>query len=288
MLPLLGLLVKLLEKLMPIEEPAIERPMYLNDSLEEVPDAATEAVRNETIRLYDISVDVITTGLNIHRQVFHSTKKAKHVIKQSTEIIDKDIDDLYERKIKALYGAIVEFIISTRGGYARGALKEELNALRGAGQHVVEAVKGVKHLRKNLIRFLKSDNLYIIKEYNKLRFLIIRVLREIEASRESGPHDVQVMPLQLDPLKLEIEGKINKITSGLDKSIRKNHLDVNMATSLMNDISYCKDVCWDLIEAALILFSTSNRVDQNAEQSISLDEHEIAEIIESPQGETNP
>jgi len=288
MLPLLSLLVKLLEKLMPIEEPEIERPMYLNESLEEVPDAATEAVRNETIRLYDISVDVITNGLSIRREVFHSGKKAKYIVKKSKDVIENDMDDLYERKIKALYGAIVEFIISTRGGYAKGVLKEELNALRGAGQHVVAAVKGVKHLRKNLVRALKSDNLYLIKEYNKLRFLIVRVLREIEASRAGGEDDTQVIPLQLDPLKLEIEEKINRISSGLDGSIRKNQVDVRSATSLMNDISYCKDTCWDLIEAGLVLFSSSSRADQDAEQSIALDEHEIAAIIETPLGEPKP
>ncbi len=288
MLPLMGLLVKLLEKLMPIEEPEIERPMYLNESLEEVPDAATEAVRNETIRLYDIAVDVITNGLSIQREVFQSGKKARYVIKKSKEVIDNDIEDLYERKIKALYGAIVEFIIHTRGGYAKGALKEELNALRGAGQHVVEAVKGVKHLRKNLLHALKSDNVYLIKEYNKLRFLIVRVLREIEASRATPEDDTQVIPLQLDPLKLEIEEKINRISSGLDRTIRKNLVNVRSATSLMNDISYCKDTCWDLIEAGLVLFSSSDRVDQNAEQSVALDEHEIAAIIETPHGEPLP
>ncbi|MCW8926326.1 MAG: Na/Pi symporter, partial [Xanthomonadales bacterium] len=166
MLPLMGTLVKLLKRFLPMEEPDIERPMYLNATTMDVPDAAVEAVRNETVRLYDISVDVITSGLSIHRQVFHGEIKPKAIIRKSTDVIEKDIDDIYERKIKALYGAIIEFIINTRGGYAKGVLKEEMNALRGAGQHVVEAVKGVKHLKKNLVRFLKSDNPHIIKEYN--------------------------------------------------------------------------------------------------------------------------
>lgn len=282
MLPLLGLLVKMLEKLMPIEEPEIERPKYLYESAMKVADAAAEAVRNETTRLYDISVGVIANGLSIHRQVFNSEMKPKQVIKKSTDIIEKDIDDVYERKIKALYGAIVEFIIHTQGGYSKGVLKEELNMLRDAGQHIVEAVKGVKHLRKNLNRSLKSDNAYISKEYNKLRFVIIRVLKKIEASREVGEKDASALSLNLDSLKLEIEEKTEKISNGLDKLIRKNQVDVQMATSLMNDISYCREICWDLIEAGVVLFSTSSRDDQSAMRSIALDEHEIAEIIETP------
>ena len=280
MLPLMKPMVKMLEKLMPIPEPEIERPIYLNTVSMDVPDAAVEAVRNETIRLYDISVGVIANGLNIHREVFHSELKPKRVVKKSTDIIDKDIDDIYERKIKALYGAIVEFIIHTKAGYSKGSLREEMNALRGAGQHIVEAVKGVKHLGKNLDRLLKSDNSHITKEYDKLRYVIVRVLRKIDAGRTVGKTDPSVLSLDLDPLKLEIEEKTDKISMGLDKLIRKNHIDVLMATSMMNDISYCKEVCWDLVEAGIVLFTTSSRDDQSAMRSIALDEHEIAEIAE--------
>ena len=281
MLPLMKPMVKMLEKLMPIPEPEIERPKYLSTASMDVPDAAAEAVRNETIRLYDISVGVIANGLNIHREVFHSDLKPKHVVKESTDIIDKDIDDVYERKIKALYGAIVEFIIHTKTGYSKGSLREEMSALRGAGQHIVEAVKGVKHLGKNLDLLLKSDNSYITKEYDKLRYLIVRVLRKIDASRTVGKEDSSFLSLDLDPLKLEIEKKTDKISVGLDKLIRKDQIDVHMATSMMNDISYCKEVCWDLVEAGMVLFTTSSRDDQSAMRSIALDEHEIAEIAET-------
>jgi len=276
------LLVKLLTKLLPIEEPAIERPKYLDAVTMDVPEAAVEAVRNETIRLYDKSVDVIANGLSIHREVYRSEVKPKRVIKKSTDIIDKDIDDMYERKIKALYGAIVEFIIHTRAGYTKGKLREQLNALRGAGQHIVEAVKGVKHLRKNLTRFMQSDNIYISKEYDKLRHLVVRVLRKIDETREATETHASLITHDLDPLKLEIEQKTEKISNGLDKLIRKNFIDVQMATSLMNDISYCKETCWDLVEAGMVLFSTSDKEDQEAIHSIALDEHEIAEISETP------
>ncbi|MDX2416091.1 MAG: Na/Pi symporter [Xanthomonadales bacterium] len=285
MLPLLKLLVKMLEKLMPIEEPEIERPKYLNAPLLDVADAAVEAVKNETTRLYDISVGVIANGLSIHREAFHSDLKPKQVVKESTDIIEKDIDDVYERKIKALYGAIVEFIIHAKGGYAKGLLKEELNSYRRAGQHIVEAVKSVKHLRKNLNRFLKSDNAYVSKEYDKLRLLVVRVLRQIDRSRKVNEPGSPVGTLDFDQLKLEIEEKSEKISNGLDKLIRKNLIDVQMATSLMNDMSYCKEACWDLIEAAIVLFSTANRDDQSAMISIALDEHEIAEIAESTEAE---
>jgi len=211
--------------------------------------------------------------------------KPKQLVKKSKEIIEKDIDDVYERKIKALYGAIVEFIIRARGGYAKGLLKEELSSYRRAGQHIVEAVKGVKHLRKNLNRFLKSDNDYVSKEYDKLRLLIVRVLRQIDSSRLVNESDSPVGSLDFDQLKLEIEEKSEKLSNGLDELIRKNLIDVQMATSLMNDETYCKETCWDLIEAAIVLFSSASRDDQSAMRSIALDEHEIAEIAETAEAE---
>ena len=284
MLPLMNRMVAFLEKLMPIETPEIERPMYLTGASMSMADVAVEAARKETIRLYDLAVDIIANGLNIHREVFQSEQKIKHVIKQSSDVIDKDIDDLYERKIKALYGAIVEFIIHTRGGYSEGRLREELDAIRQAGQHVIEAVKGVKHLRKNLVRFMQSDNDYIKKEYNRLRRLIVQVLREIESVRTREQTTDTV--LSLDALKFSIEEKTESISNGLDKLIRKDHVDVQMATSLMNDISYSKEICWDLVEAGSVLFSTSSRDEQSAMRSIALDENEIADIIERPDGET--
>jgi phosphate:Na+ symporter len=283
MLPLLSRMVAFLERLMPIKEAEIEQPVYLTEAAMGMAEAAAEAVRNETVRLYDLSVDVITNGLSISPAVFQSEQKIKRVIKKSVDVIDENIDDLYERKIKALYGAIVEFVIHTRGGYSDGRLKEELNAIRQAGQHVVEAVKGVKHLKKNLIRFMQSDNLYIMKEYDRLRRLIVRVLREIEAVRMAQPGSESVM--SLEPLKVEIEKKTESIGNGLENLIRENLISVPMATSLMNDISYSRELCWDLVEAGAVLFSTSDLDDKAAMRSVALDEYEVNEMIENPEGE---
>jgi phosphate:Na+ symporter len=279
MLPLLNRLVIFLEKIILDDKVEVELPRYLNKATMGMADAAVEAARKETTRLYDLAVDVINDGLSIRRDAFESDQKIKRVVKQSSDVIDRDIDDLYERKLKALYAAIVEFVINTRGGYAEGQLREVLNDIRQAGQHVIEAVKGVKHLKKNLIRFMQSDNDVIRKEYDKLRRLIVKVLREIDAVRTSDDPSRSV--LSLDKLKLEIEEKTENISNRLEKLIRKQEIDVLMATSLMNDISYCREICWDLVEAGSLLFSSIDRDEKAAMKSIALDEHEIIEMIET-------
>jgi phosphate:Na+ symporter len=283
MLPLLKKLVLFLEKWMPEEKAQIEQPLYLNHASTEMGATAVEAVRKESIRLYDLAEGIITNGLSIRRDVFQSEDKIKRVIKQSDAVIDEDIDDLYVRQVKALYGAIVEFIIASKGGYGGGKFKEELNTIRQADQHVVEAVKGVKHLKKNLANFMQSDNPFLKKEYDKLRRLIVQVLKEIETVRNSEDGSVSV--LSLDQLKLDISQKTEAISNGLDKLIRKDRIDVLMATSLMNDISYCREICWDLIEASTVLFSTSELHEKSAERSIVLDEQDIIEMMENPNEE---
>ena len=233
--------------------------------------------------MYDLAAGVIVDGLSINRDMLESEEKVKRVVKKSTDVIDEDIDDLYERKLKALYGSIVEYVINSRGGYSDGRLKEELNRLRQAGQHVIEAVKGVKHLRKNLNRFMRSDNRFTMKEYNRLRRLIITVLRKIEATRMSASESKSA--LSLDHLKLEIEEKTREFGKGLDDLIRKECIDVQTATSLMNDISYCRETCWDLVEAGSVLFSAADLDETVAMRTITLSEDEIAEMMENPNGE---
>jgi phosphate:Na+ symporter len=278
MLPLLNSLVAFLEKTIVADEVEIERPIYLHGGSGDILDAAVEAVRKESIRLYDLAAGVITDGLSIRRDMLESEDKVKRVVKKSTDIIDEDIDELYEKKLKALYGSIVEFVINSRGGYSNGKLKEELNTIRQSGQHVIEAVKGVKHLRKNLTRVMQSDDQYTKKEYNRLRRLIITVLREIDDAR--NPDDAPESVLPLDHLKLEIEEKTREFSQGLDELIRKERINVQTATSLMNDISYCREICWDLVEAGSVLFSASDLDATIAIRSISLGDDEIAEMIE--------
>lgn len=94
MMPLLNRLVIFLEKIILDEEIEVELPRYLNKVSMDMPDAAVEAARKETIRLYDLAVEVIDDGLSIQRDAFQSDKKIKRVVKQSSEVIDKDIDDL--------------------------------------------------------------------------------------------------------------------------------------------------------------------------------------------------
>jgi len=88
--------------------------------------------------------------------------------------------------------------------------------------------------------------------------------------------------LSLDRFKLQVEKNTDKIANRLDELIRENRIDVQMATSLMNDITYCREICWNLLDASSILFSGSDSDERAAMRSVALDEHEIIDLLENP------
>ena len=142
----------------------------------------------------------------------------------------------------------------------------------------MEAIKGIKHLHKNLKIYMVSSNPHIRQEYNNIRMQIARVLRELEIL-QSGTDEASTI-LSLDQLKMEI-GERDIISTGvLDSLIRENRITAQMATSLMNDSAYCQDICRDLIHMGAILFVTSDPGEKEAEKIVALDEIEIKEVIE--------
>jgi len=61
--------------------------------------------------------------------------------------------------------------------------------------------------------------------------------------------------------------------------------DDNEAISLMNDSRYAYQVTKNLVKMGGVLFSTAERPLREAEQSVSLDERELAEALGTPNNE---
>jgi len=149
MSPMIGKLVTFLESALRAKEPLVVEPRYLNDAVLEFPDAVMEAVRKETMHLYDNALEILTHGVGLHRHEIDSDKDLSEIVKDREKMIEIDIDETYERNIKALYAAIVSFISKAQVQFT-SEHAEELYALRNAGRNIVEAIKDVKHMRKNL------------------------------------------------------------------------------------------------------------------------------------------
>ena len=285
MVPFIGKLVTFLERVIAAPVVEFERPRYLSAASAEIPDAALEAIRKETARLYDRAVDVIAHGLNLQRNTLFSEQDLESVIQNSSKIMAQDdIDDLYQRRIKVIYGAIVEFISHAQSSMAVEQA-DQLLSIRRVGRDIVEAIKGIKHLQKNLTVYMVSENRYISQEYNKIRIQIAHVLRELELLQNDEDDSVTI--LSLDQLKVEI-GERDIIKTGvLDSLIRENRISAEMAISLMNDSAYCQDICANLIHMGEVLFAAFDPDEKEAERSVALDEDELKEVLDKYEDENN-
>ena len=95
---------------MPDKKLTKAEPKFLNDSVIELPDTAIEAVRKETLHLYDNAFAIIAHGLSLHRHDILSEKDLEEVVKSESKVMPIDIDEEYSKNVKGLYSAIVNFI----------------------------------------------------------------------------------------------------------------------------------------------------------------------------------
>ena len=278
MVPLLNPLVTLLRKLMPDPKPDLVAPLYLNDAVAEFPDALVETVRKEVLHLYDNAFEVLAHGLNLHRHDIRSEADLLELAQQPEQLIEFDIDDIYGRKVKVLYNAIVEFTSRSQGQLPQEHM-ERIYVLREAARDIVEAIKDVKHMRKNLVAYILSDNASIKGEYNKIRAQLGEILRELNLLRESG-EDADLVAL--DGLRLQMEENDSTLNGDLDRLIREGRITAPMATSLMNDSSYAYDVARNLITAGESLFGPRDLGMQQAARDMELDEDELNDLMRQP------
>jgi phosphate:Na+ symporter len=278
MLPFIGRLVTFLEKSLRGKVKKVSEPYYLSDAVLEIPDAAIEALRKEAGHLFKNAVNIISSTLNVTPDEIRSDADLIYVIDRKNKVAKTDIDDYYNSRIKPLYNDIVAFVSKVRiddnsDQYTR------LYDLRTACRDIVEAVKDVKHLQKNLVGFSTSDNVAIKREYSSIRLQLATLLRKIEKIRTEEDEDMT--SLALDELKVDVERSDILAYGGLDSLIRGNLITADMATSLINDNTYLKDVTSNLIAMAMTLFTPYEPELKEFKEDIALIDDEIDAILDN-------
>jgi|TARA_B100001964_G_scaffold244138_1_gene324399 phosphate:Na+ symporter len=174
MIPFLNLLVDFLEGFIVAKQIDKVDPKFLNAASVDFPDTAVEAVRNETLHVYDNTCELILNGISLYQGDIGSGQSLEEVVEERNRVLDIDIDVEYENNIKGLYSAIISFISQTSFSWEEEQ-SGTLHWLRAANQKLVAALKDVKHLRKNMIQHLASPNPHIRQEYNLIRIQIATV-----------------------------------------------------------------------------------------------------------------
>ncbi|MCU7809986.1 MAG: Na/Pi cotransporter family protein, partial [Candidatus Thiodiazotropha sp. (ex Notomyrtea botanica)] len=278
MLPFTGKLVTLLEHVLSKRERLVDEPLYLNEAAMELPESAMQALRNEMGHLFENAFELIVSALSLKPEKLRSSQDLRQLVAASPEVEKIDIDDIYDRRIKVLYSAIIAYISQVQSS-ASEHFGEELYQLRMASRNIVEAVKDIKHLQKNLVRFSQSPNDEIREQYNNLRLQLAVVLRELAEARVEEAEGISL--LSLDSIQVVIEEGDVTANGDLDRLIREDSISAEMATSLMNDSAYAYDVADNLIQMARILFAPLERELREVENELLLNEEEIDELLKA-------
>lgn len=253
-------LVNFLETLFQEKEAGRGQPKYLTAEVMEVPATAIAAIRKETIHLYDKSLEAILHAMNLHRTDVCSDAEVEQVIKRSNKPIPVNIDEVYQKDIKNLYGEILNYASMTQSNMDQIA-QNKIYDLKLTARYIIEMVKDIRELQKNLNHFRKSRNAFIIEEYNDLRAHLMTVLRTIQRIRESedGPEEIMTV---LEVQKTESANNEVRMNSMIDTLIREHKIDPKMASSLINDIGFTHSICRKLLNAAAVLWVNDDEVQE--------------------------
>ena len=229
----------------------ISKPKFLDMEVVAVPFVALKGTRKETIHLYDNATEVLSHAIMLHRHRYIGKSNISKIVKESSDIIDLNIDEFYESRIKSLYSDIIDY--ST---YFINELDDEkklyLNDLRNACRDIAESVKNTKELQKNVRKYISSNNSYIKDEYNFIREAIAKSINTINEMKNSKD-DIDVLS-KSELLKEYLKGLDVIATRRIDILIREKRIDKKMATSLLNDSYHANLIVSRLISVSKVLW----------------------------------
>ena len=285
LLPWVNSIASVLQKLLKEKLIKVDKPRYLNKAVMNFPDTMVEAVRQETVHLYQNGVHIILKALGLSRKTVFSERDLEDVLSRHQNIPEYNIDAAYDRNIKGIYSAIIAFISQVKIS-SDIPQSSRLFSLREANRSMVAAIKACKHLQKNLYRVALTQNQNAIGEYDKIRLQLALLMREIEAFRlESVENELPV--LSLDSLKAMVEEHDQQMNQAIDALIREHNISPEIGTSIINDSAYMYEIKQRLITLAETVFVVLDSDRVEAEKQLALNKAELLEVL-NPESENKP
>lgn len=250
-MPFVKPMVKFLIRVMPEKSIQLKQPKYILESVLDSEPATKVAIHSESVRLFDLSLKVIANGIGLQKE-----ELIKTIDKETLPLKDKPlkgigINESYEIRIKYIFSAIFEFVIRAREKFS-GNSNHSIQQYSIAVRRLALCIKEIKHLNKNMIKYIGSDNLIIKGGYNNLRWNIIETVRQILEIRDKRYLGKRQQMLKELSEKVANDNLI--MIKNIEKSISDRSMTALMSTSLVTDTEYTNRACQSLIEMAEILF----------------------------------
>ncbi|MFK5984523.1 MAG: Na/Pi symporter [Pseudomonadota bacterium] len=277
MIPFINKLVYYLTRYMHEKTPHISKPKFLYSASIDFPDTAVKSIRDETIHVYENTIEIIVHALNFKMKDLRSKDNLNTIALKQQKVTPFDVDKTYKRKVKGIFSEIILFISQADFTW-REEQSGSLHWLRDANRNLVEAIKAAKHLQKNMSIGIISENHNIRDEYNSMRVEIMHLLRDMENCRRHCQEDSGTL-LSIDSYKLRLEEDEQNLSKRLFEHINKKHFSPQMGISLINDSNYSSLISKNLLQMAATLFVTGSREETQAERTLALDDGELAEAL---------
>jgi len=159
----------------------VEEPKYLNEAVLEFPGSVISALINESKYLYKNAIfEIVAHALNIHREDIKSTEEITEIVKKSTKDLNINVDELYYTKVKTIYGEIIKYAATAQSKLTLNKTENKsISDIKIANRKMIEIIKDVKELNRNITSAANFNNPYLKEEYDGFRQKLTKVLRTI-------------------------------------------------------------------------------------------------------------
>jgi phosphate:Na+ symporter len=275
MLPFIGMLVKLLEGMFKPRDTLESQPKYLTDSAIDYPDTALEAIRKETLRVWDHVIDTLSGAFGFERGQICSDTDLAAVAQSQRKLPDFDVDAAYKQLIKPLYGAIITFI--SRAGFSWQEVQSgDIYWLREANQNMADTMKASKRLHKKFVAAAASTDEEQRAIYNAMRVQLSLLIRKLEEIRLASVDESPV--LSLDHLRLIQDEYCEEFNERMATAMAEGRMSGELAISVLNASNQVQEIFNKLVDMGETLFVRHNRNLSEAEREVLLSEDELREI----------
>ncbi len=250
-IPFMWVLIKVIMHIFPNSVDNDNNSLYLNESVLDFPDTALITIMKETNHLYSKSIEMILWGFWLTiKDIENKNINLAFVDKIQISEID-DIEEVYIKKIKKLYSEILDYITNAE---SRNGKKYHNNfyILRDVNIKIIENIKIIDTLQKNLIKYTKSSNVYMKKEYNEMLIEIIWLIKDINMLQTTINNKERL--IWIWRIRYLLEKKHTKTTNNIYKLIRNQSISSYMWSSLINDIHYKGKLFTNLFEISEVIF----------------------------------
>lgn len=213
----------------------VVRARYLSGQALDSADAAAAAVALELRHLRELCAEVVCHALDLPAEALSGPGPDEARLARAPREA-ADADALYRQRVKGVYADLLAFM-----GRVEAPMDEEhqryWTAAQMAAMQAVEAVKGAKHLQKNMLARLAGPPSPQREAYLALRRHLFAQMRALHAlDREPLDNGARVQRLQAmeeDADRFEAQFRAQVLAL-----LREGRIDGLQAGSLLNDLGY--------------------------------------------------